>query len=1422
MTVTRYKRQKPTADAIRDAVMGVMRHTPGVDRRAPVAKAAEPAKPAPSVEGARTVADLTAHHQAVTEPRQAMKIGSGVMARAKRKTRPGSHAESQGGVYSSFDAYKPPPGVLPEGAKPEMALDSAIASWAGESATSAWNFANPIGEAFSEGIGFLGFAYLSQLTQRPEYRRISERIATEMTRKWIRLTIAGEADPKEADESDVDADEDDEGLGADARPDAALEDEEDDDADGAAAGGAVADGQEEDEDEGPTPEEIAQRKRNEKLQLKLKKIEADMKRIDLRGKFKTVAEFDGWMGRSHLYVDTGESDDPDALKTDLGNGSDETSKAQFKKGSLRGIKHVEPIWCYPVNYNAQDPLADDWYNPEIWFAMAKQIHVSRLLTFVGRPLPDILKPSYAFAGLSMSQMAKPYVDNWLRTRQAVTNLIESFSVSGVYTNAQSLLQGGGEEVLDRIELFNVTRTNAGSMVLDKETEEFFNISTPLGTLDHLQAQSQEQMCVQAGTLIRTARGNVPIEEVTLEDQVLTRDGLRSIKWVGVTDNRDTFIEIKVGESVLRVTEEHPVWSVSTNEFVNAANVSPSHSLLVLPSEASMGLPSLGEAAGGGKLNQATIETRKLAAFSTKFFGKLIAAQFLAVRKSITSTRTVQTINSIISKFLPALSTASATLVHSIGPMIISAPNVAILSRLLMGEESSAPARAKREHGRSNLDGCRTQSMISSANPAAMDFSQSRIAQNIALAHACSVQVTTVGRLKLPLQAVYNIEVNGRPEFFANDVLVHNSSVSGIPLIVLLGITPSGLNASSEGELRVFYDLVHAMQENLFRDKLHRILCFIQLNLFGEVDPAIGFEFEPLWSLDEKGEAEVKKIEAETHQIYVDGGSIAPEEVRNIVVADEDSPYNGLDPDETPDPPDTQGLLPGGGGMGGGGAASSSRDNKEVEGAADQAIDPTEVAEDVWAFDDGQFDESKVKRDPDGKFSTTGAGGGAAAGKSSAAKALEEVAASVGGKFKSKKEVIGHLLTKGTTAKEIMETMGWPSVSMPAQAKSLGMKLEKYTENGKLMYKGTPRTDAELKAAKEEATGKKTDATAQQILKNAGIDPSGKPTSKVKSPTALEKIANEVEGDDPALADIIKNAENWGKKKSSQEPVIPQATPEELKKAKKATPLPLSSSDPDAAEAIKAFNTKYAGKEGLSAEQLNQKVQDHKDLMALVKQKESDAAAAAQAKAKEAQEKVAAEKAAKVEKEKKEMEAKFAADPELKTHYEAMEALFGGKDAGQAYLTHAEKKVKSAGLSKVMTPADALPIIAYSGSHYTDVNSELRRGTMTVAQFKFMKSLNAGLEKLPKYEKTTFRKADLTPEQFKAYVPGHIVEERGFTSTSKNQGTWSGDYQFTVHGKSGRDIEKLSSHPGEAEVLFKSGSRFHVKAVKGNHIELEEV
>lgn len=463
-------------------------------------------------------------------------------------------------IVRPFSFPKPPPGVLPEG-ETSLAMDSqpnvvAAGAWAG----------GYYGAAFTEGLEFLGYPYLAELAQRPEYRRMVEVIATEMTRKWIKITAVGD------DEDKTD---------------------------------------------------------------KIAKIEAELNRLEAPKVFKTMAEQDGFFGRSHLYLDTGATDDVVELQTSIGDGSDAASLAKVgKKNPIKALRAVEAVWTYPTNYNSNDPLKGDWYKPDVWFVMGKRIHVTRLLTFIGREVPDLLKPAYSFGGLSLTQMAKPYVDNWLQTRQGVNDIVQAFSTFVLSTNMAETLQAGGEQLLRRAEVFNNLRNNRGLMLLDKEQEAFQNVSAPLGGLHELQAQAQE----------------------------------------------------------------------------------------------------------------------------------------------------------------------------------------------------------------------------------------------------------------------------------------HMAAVSGEPLVKLLGITPLGLNASSDGEIRCFYDSIEAYQNAFFKPNLTKVINFVQLSLFGEIDKGISFKFEPLWALDEEKQSQVRKTDAETDQILVDAGIVSQVEVRKRIAGDPASPYAGLAPDDAPDLREEEiaGLEPEGG------------------------------------------------------------------------------------------------------------------------------------------------------------------------------------------------------------------------------------------------------------------------------------------------------------------------------------------------------------------------------------------------------------------------------------------------------------------------------------------------------------------------------
>lgn len=458
----------------------------------------------------------------------------------------------EGFVENPFVVADYPPGTLPAGkSKPKMAYDEATSD------TLMWA-RNAVASAYQEGIGFLGFPYLTELAQRAEYRRMSERMATEMTRKWIELQSVG------------------------------------DDKDNKSKTKAPA--------------------------VRIKKITEEMKRLKVQDLFRGAAQHDGFFGRGHIFISIGGNETDAELKTSIGNGSDRRSKAKVGKGSLKRLKLVEPVWAYPANYNSSDPLQEDFYKPITWYVQGREVHHTRLLTFVGREVPDLLKPAYSFAGLSLSQMAKPYVDNWLRTRQSVADIIQAFSVFVLSTDLQTQVQAGGSELFKRIDLFTILRNNKGLLAIDKESEDLKNVSAPLGTLDTLQAQTQE----------------------------------------------------------------------------------------------------------------------------------------------------------------------------------------------------------------------------------------------------------------------------------------HMAAVCGIPLIILLGISPAGLNASSEGEIRTFYDWIMSFQELLFTTHLKTIIDFIQLHLFGEVDDAIVFVWEPLWSLDAKGQADVQYSKAQTAEIYVNMGALDRAEVRKAVANDPDSQFTSINVDEIPE------------------------------------------------------------------------------------------------------------------------------------------------------------------------------------------------------------------------------------------------------------------------------------------------------------------------------------------------------------------------------------------------------------------------------------------------------------------------------------------------------------------------------------------
>lgn len=429
----------------------------------------------------------------------------------------------------------------------------------------------------------------------------------------------------------------------------------------------------------------------------IKQIEECCERLNVRDVFRKAVETDGLFGRGQILVQIKGHDGK------LANPLLLTEKT-IAKGSLKALVNIEPMWTTPAPYNAVDPTLPDFYKPKAWYVMAQEIHASRLFTLISRPVPDMLKPAYNFGGVSMTQLMMPYVERWLRTVDSVSDLLHSFSLSGIKTDMSAILGGsddGDTNIMLRAELYNRLRDNRGLMLLSKDEEEFFQFNTPLSGLDALLAQSQEQMAA------------------------------------------------------------------------------PSHT----------------------------------------------------------------------------------------------------------------------------------------------------------------------------------------------------------PLVKLLGITPSGLNASTEGEIAVYYDHIRAMQENLLRDPLDKLLKLVQLHLFGKVNDNITFDFVPLRQMSETELSTIRKSDTDRDVAYIQAGVVSAEEVRGRLAGEPGSGYNGIDVEDVPEMPDD-------------GFSDSLNDGEGEEGEAPADPKP-EPAQDA------EWDESKHPRAQNGRF---GSGGGSKVETAETAEPLPEVKGDELGIWHSMKEL----------------------------------------------------------------------------------------------------------------------------------------------------------------------------------------------------------------------------------------------------------------------------------------------------------------------------------------------------------------------------------------------------------------------------------
>lgn len=118
-------------------------------------------------------------------------------------------------------------------------------------------------------------------------------------------------------------------------------------------------------------------------------------------------------------------------------------------------------------------------------------------------------------------------------------------------------------------------------------------------------------------------------------------------------------------------------------------------------------------------------------------------------------------------------------------------------------------------------------------------------------------------------------------------------INRTPAVKLLGISPSGFNATGESDIKNYYDYIASKQE-LYRDQIQTIINVLQLTQWGYIDPTITFTFNSLSQDDKASKAMTAQTRIGALAQLVDRQAISAEELRGLVRQDPDLELSSLD------------------------------------------------------------------------------------------------------------------------------------------------------------------------------------------------------------------------------------------------------------------------------------------------------------------------------------------------------------------------------------------------------------------------------------------------------------------------------------------------------------------------------------------------
>ena len=158
----------------------------------------------------------------------------------------------------------------------------------------------------------------------------------------------------------------------------------------------------------------------------------------------------------------------------------------IKKGSFKGISIIDPYWLTPEfdEEAMTDPSSTDFYKPTYYrTADGKKIHASHLIIIRRKEVPDILKPSYYFGGIPLTQEIFERVYAAEKSANEQPLLLLTKRLNGWKIDLEQFFTNP-DKYAKRIKNFTEYRDNQGIILVDHE-DDMFQIDTSLSDLDQV-------------------------------------------------------------------------------------------------------------------------------------------------------------------------------------------------------------------------------------------------------------------------------------------------------------------------------------------------------------------------------------------------------------------------------------------------------------------------------------------------------------------------------------------------------------------------------------------------------------------------------------------------------------------------------------------------------------------------------------------------------------------------------------------------------------------------------------------------------------------------------------------------------------------------------------------------------------------------